>query len=357
MFALCFAACSLGCGGGEAEEDVSTSDASSEESETGEPPAPGDSCEDTLLRVEAPATIRASLQRATPSQIPGCGIDGPVVFMHLRASSRVDLSAHVRGRAAQPKLALMRPGCVSESADPSRILACAEALPTTLFDLGPGVEMVVAVGLAADDPALAAPEFDPEAGALDPLEFELELDVRVVLEEGDRCGQAKTRCEAGTLCMDASEPGEAAAPRCVRPEADSCVSPGTSVLELGQPTLLEIPPEEAHSDAHEHACTGWRRPERVERLELPSSLPEGTQLRVRANDGRVGLALRGPSCDPQQALACAPAAGADETFLQWGDASLVELAASGQAPLLFVELPPDTALEPLDAVSVSIELF
>ena len=329
-----------------------------EEGESGEPPAPGDTCEDTSLLIQAPTTLRASLQRATASELPGaCGITGPTVFFRLRSEARVDLSVGVRGRETAPKLALLRPGCVSPELDPTRLLACADTLPVTLVDVGPALELILAVGLDQDDPALDLdPDFDLEAGELDPLEFELELSIRVVLEEGDRCDQPQTRCEAGTVCMDDSGDTGDEIPRCQRPPADSCRAPGLSVLTLDAASALEIPPDEAHSDAHDHSCTGWRRNERVERLELPSELPDSAQLRVRVNDGRVGLALRGPGCAPEQALTCAPAAGGEETFLQWGGEPLAALAAAGEAPLLFVELPNPEMDLPLPTFNVSLEL-
>lgn len=339
-----------GAGAEEAEGE-----AGGEESETGDEPAPGDQCETTELSVSAPLELRGSLQRATASAVPGaCEIDGPVVFYRLELPARVDLSANVRGREAEPKLALMRPGCVPAELDPSRVLACASELPTTLLDVGPSLSLILAVGLAADDPALLAPEFDAEAGELDPLEFLLELEVRAVLEEGERCDRLSSRCEAGTLCLDDEQGGP---PRCTRPPADSCVQPGSTSLELDVPALLEISPDEAHSDAHEHTCTGWRRPERVERLELPSELPANAQLRVEADDGRVGLALRAPSCAPEDALACAPALGEQPTVLQWEGPALTQLAAAGEGPLLFIELPrADTAEAPLETVGISLEL-
>ena len=358
--ALAVGAPMLACGSGgdadnQAEAEAEAEGSEESESETGEEPAPGDQCETTELSVSAPLDLRGSLQRATSSAVPGdCGIDGPVVFYRLELPARVDLSASVRGREASPRLALMRPGCVPAELDPSRVLACARELPSTLIDVGPSLSLVMAVGLAADDPALLAPEFDAEAGELDPLEFLLELEIRAVLEEGERCDRPNARCESGTVCLDDEGGGP---PRCVRPPADSCVQPGSTSLELDVPALLEISPDEAHSDAHEHACTGWRRPERVERLELPTELPASTQLRVQADDGRVGLALRAPSCAPEDALACAPALGEEQTSLVWEGSALTQLAAAGEGALLFIELPrADAAEDPLETIGISLEL-
>jgi len=107
-----------------------------------------------------------------------------------------------------------------------------------------------------------------------------------------------------------------------------------------------------------HACTGWRRPERVDRLELPASLPAGTTLIVRADDPRVGLALRGPSCAVEHALACAADGAPSETVLSWGgDGSLADMAAAGDSPWLFIELPrQDLDLGELGPIDIEVEL-
>jgi hypothetical protein len=130
-------------------------------------------------------------------------------------------------------------------------------------------------------------------------------------------------------------------------------SPGASVV-------IEIPPDEPHSDAHEHPCTGWRRPERVEQLELPPGLGETAQLIVHADDPRVGLALRGADCLPESTLACAPATGSGEgTSISFGGpGQLAALAAAGEAPILFIELPrAEDDANPDAAIHVSVELL
>jgi hypothetical protein len=245
-----------------------------------------------------------------------------------------------------------RPGCI---ADDDRLLACGKELPITLFDIGPDAELLVAIGIAQDDPALVLAA--PAEGEPDPLDFELTFVQRAVLAEGQRCGPDQGRCEAGTVCLLAQHDGVAEA-RCVRPPADSCVAPGVLVLpEPGSSLLLSIPPDEPHSDAHEHDCTGWRRPDRVDRLELPATLPSDASLFIRADDPRVGLALRGPSCAPEDALACMPSDTGSETVLVWGgDGELSALAQAGEAPLLFVELPRSDGAQPVGTITVELEI-
>lgn len=360
----------LACASADEGEAASGEDEAAEqgegEGETGEEPAAGDICEVAPVAVSAPSSTRASLRNATPSPIPAaCGIDGPVVFFDVHVAARVDLAVGVTGREAATKLAVMRPGCLDTSDDPTRVLACADALPVTLFDLGPDASLSVAVGIGADDPALALePADDP-----DPLEFELALATRAVLAHGQACGLPNTRCEAGTVCSSEAaldpggrESGETGdqddALRCLRPEADSCTAPGTLTLELDVAHELVIAPDELHSDAHEHPCTGWRRPERVEQLELPPAIPPGAALVVRADDGRVGLALRGSSCLVEDTLACAAHGAPDETFLVWDGPDLDTAAADGHTPLLFIELPrADPSDASLDPIGVHIEII
>src|SRR5690606_25459291 len=123
----------------------------------------------------------------------------------------------------------------------------------------------------------------------------------------------------------------------------------------------EIPSTEPHSDAHEHGCAGWRRLDRVERLELPAGLGEDATLTITADDPRVALALRGPDCLPEHELACSPASEAGEpASLSLGGQQLAALASADQGPLLFIELPFEFADEadadPPAQVHVSVEL-
>lgn len=331
------------------------------EEDTGDAPAPGDECVDTQLVVRAPADLPASLRGAGPSLEPlGCAVDGPVVFVEIQVADRVDLGVRARGHSYTPRLALMRPGCVPVDEDPTRVLACAEGLGAWLLDIGPDVRLIAAVSIAPDDPALELAA--PESAQLDPLDFVLELEATPVLGEGQPCGPSSGRCEAGTVCMGPAPEEPEDIDRCRRPPADSCVAPGELTLAPpGEVAMLAlvIEPDEAHSDAHEHMCTGWRRPERVEALTLPAGLDADARLELRASDPRVGLALRGPSCLVEDALACAPASeGEGPTTLIWGGGGeLAALAEAGEAPLLFIELPrPDSAPEPIPTITVEIEI-
>lgn len=343
----------LACGGGDEdqESEAGDEDPPADEGESGDPlPALGDRCADTALRVQAPTTLAATLRNARPDPDDlalACGLTGPVVFAEVRVRDRVDLQVFARGRGFTPIFATLLPGCV---ADPARVLACGRSLPTTLFDLGPDVELLVAVGIDKSDPALEQLAID----GVDPLDFELRLEARPVLAEHQRCGPAYGRCEAGTVCLATEEDG-VTIDRCRRPPADSCAAPGTVVVpSSGAAAVIEIAADEPHSDAHEHACTGWRRPERVERLLLPAGLGETAILHVEADDPRVGLALRGPDCLPESALACA---GGDVVSLSYGgQGQLAALAAANETPILFIELPREHDADPPASIHVSVEI-
>jgi hypothetical protein len=354
-----------GCGGGDGDEqaqDTSGGDQDEGDSETGDPQVtPGDSCEQSLL-VTVPTTLVSTLRGASPSSFePSCGATGPVVYLRVQLEARGDLTIHARGRGYTPRLAVQLPGCVSAADDPARLLGCVDALPLTFMDIGPDTELSIAVGIADDDPALAELTDEPDPLApLDPLEFEIRFDLRAVLAEGQACGSGQGRCEAGTVCLFGDEGDGVQLERCRRPAADSCVAPGQlAVPEPGAAIELVIPPDEPHSDAHEHTCTGWRRPDRVEQLELPALLPANATLVVRADDPRVGLALRDSSCLPELALACTPAlATGSQTVLTWGgDGELSALAGAGGLPLLFIELPrSDGEATPITPITVSVEI-
>lgn len=337
--------------GDEDEDDESETG----ESETGEQVALGDDCQTTELVLAAPLGLQATLRGATVSELGGaCGLTGPSVFARVHVSGRVDLELEARGRAFEPRFAVLRPGCLPDPEADDRVLACGHQLPVTLFDVGPDLELLVAIGLEQDNPALAA----ASEGEPDPLDFELVLAQRAVLAQGERCGPDRGRCESGTVCLAVEQDGVHET-RCVRPPADSCAEPGSLALpEPGSVISLSIPPDEPHSDAHEHECTGWRRPERVERLELPPSLPSDAALHVRVDDPRVGLALRDHTCAPEHALACTPANAGTATVLVWGgDGELTALAQAGHAPLLFIELPrSDVDGQGVGTITVDLEI-
>lgn len=348
------------CMGPDDRADEGEPRANGSEGETGEL-ALGDRCEDTPIILETPTRFEGSLRGATGDSegiAAACGLSGPTVFATITLERRADARVVVRGRGFPAKFALLRPGCV---ADPGRVLACGASLPVTLTDVGPDLELLVAIGVDALDPALTEVV---GVGEADPLDFELRLEALAVLGEHARCEPGFGRCEVGTVCLPGDALGdEPGLLRCRRPPADSCVAPG--ILELPSPgaaAVIEIAPDDPHSDAHAHACTGWRRPERVERLVLPAGLSETATLYVHADDPRVGLALRGPSCLPEHALACAPASDAQgdaNSSLSFGAPGQLASLAAGEAPLLFIELPRAEAQpgEALVAITVTVELF
>ena len=352
--ALLLAACTS-----EAREAASLRAGESEtDTDTGEEP-PSDyvaTCSDAE-RHRLPATLHGSLRPLVDTltfDVPPIGLDcglgeGPLAFVRVELPTRADLIVHARGGQVIPRVAILQAGCASEALDRDRLLACVDVLPVVVEDLRPGTELLLALGAFADDPALTSPA--PEPGLLDPLEVELELGLRAVFEEGRICDAALGRCETGTLCQVALEgEGEAASEvaRCRRPEADSCANPSTiELLPSGESLMLSIDPSEAHGDAHAHACTGWRRPERVHRLLLPAEISPTARLEIVADDPDVGLALRAPDCLPEHAQGCVPAdlvGGPHTLIVGAGQAGqLAAWAMQGVAPLLFIELPSDDA--------------
>lgn len=317
------------------------------DTDTGEDPPDTDflaTCTDANLH-RAPTILRGSLRPFVETitfDVPPIGLDcglgngGPIGFVRIDIPIRADLIVHARAAQVLPRLAILQAGCASEALDRDRLLACADALPLVVEDLRPGTELLLAIGAAPDDPALATPSPDP--GTLDPLEVEIDLSLRAVIDEGFLCTPALGRCETGTLCLIE---GEVA--RCRRPDADSCTNPtALELLPIGESLLLAIDTADPHGDAHAHTCTGWRRPERVHRLLLPAEISPTARLEIVADDPRVGLAVRMPDCLPEHAQACAPAdlEGGPHALIV-GEGQLPIWAAQGIAPLLFVELPND----------------
>jgi hypothetical protein len=335
------------------------------ESETGEPEPDTDfvaTCTDALLH-RAPIHLHGSLRPivdAITFDVPPIGLDcglaegAPIGFVRIEIPIRADVRIHTRGIEVLPRLAVLQAGCASEALDPDRLLACADALPVTIEDLRGGTELLLAIGAAPDDPALSTPP--PEPGVLDPLEVEIEIELRAVIDEGQRCNPGLGRCETGTTCLAAIE-DTIAIDRCRRPPADSCANPSTlDLLPLGESLLVSIDTADPHGDAHAHACTGWRRPERVHRLRLPAEISPTARVEIIADDPRVGLAVRMPDCLPEHAHACMPAdLEAGPHTLLVGEGQLATWAMQGIAPLLFIELPADE--EPPTMIDVSLTII
>ena len=81
-----------------------------------------------------------------------------------------------------------------------RELVCTEGLPVTLTDVPEGAELLVSIGIDPDHPLLDGAA--PEDGSADPLDFEVDLFVRRILDDGDLC-QPDTlgRCMTGSACL------------------------------------------------------------------------------------------------------------------------------------------------------------
>jgi hypothetical protein len=317
------------------------------DTETGEDEPESDfiaTCTEALVHT-LPTHLRGSLRpiaEAVVFDVPPIGQDcgliegSPLGFVRIEVPIRADLRIHARGAQVLPRVAILQAGCASEALDADRLLACVDALPEVVEDLRGGTELLLAVGSAPDDPALATPQPDP--GVLDPLKVEIQLELRAVIDEGQPCSPALGRCETGTLCLPVDDEA-----RCVRPEADSCANPSElSLLPIGQSLEVSIDTSEPHGDSHAHPCTGWRRPERVHRLLLPAEISPSARLEIVANDPRVGLAVRMPDCLPEHAHACSPVdLEAGPHTLVVGENQLATWAMQGIAPLLFIELPAD----------------
>ena len=111
---LCLGLAAPACGGDD-EQPQAESDGEVEEDdaddESGEPPALGDQCEDTILLVEAPSTLAATLRNASVEEsgiAAACGLSGPIVFAELALHDRADLSVSARGRAYTPRFAVLQ---------------------------------------------------------------------------------------------------------------------------------------------------------------------------------------------------------------------------------------------------------
>ncbi|MBX7082789.1 MAG: hypothetical protein K1X88_26520 [Nannocystaceae bacterium] len=297
------------------------------------PMADGDRCDEAVELGAAP--WRSSLWNAASDLGGACGAGGPEVFARVRTQVPADLELSARGSGFVPRVGVLGGSCASSWQGGGAALGCGHGLPLTLLDLAAGSELVVAVGVDADDPALAA------ALGADDLGFELTARWRATVREHDTCGlPGLGRCETGTVCV--AQPG--AAGTCERVAGDDCASAEPVALVSGQPVARTIDASAPHDDAHAHACTGAHRREHVLLASWdPAEVATGATLTVTTAAADVGLAVRAPGCLPQQALGCAApdAAAADGTAL------VIEIApprAGGpalQAAYVFVEFPVD----------------
>jgi hypothetical protein len=300
----------------------------------------------TLSTGRWPGTLRGAA-----SNLGGaCGMGGPDAFVRIAVAHPADIRVQARGVGFEPRVGLLPGGCVEGPE-----LACAQTLPATVDDLPAGSEVVVAVGIDPDDPALSSPT--PGEGEPDPLAFEIDVLVRRILAVGDYCKPDSVgRCATGSACLEDAADG---AWRCMQLEADTCGNPQVLVLpaETTEPVVIELDPLAVQSDAHHHSCTGARLRERVVRVDLDPGTSATADLIVRVTDPEVGLALRSPGCEADEEIACdAPGASTSVTFPNVGSA-----AASGVSPFVFVELPdppdpPPDGGEPPDPIPVSFEV-
>lgn len=333
------------CGGGEdaqGEEEGSVpfasataGDTGDESGDTGSAPAPGEATE---LCGDAPPIGEGlhvgTLRGRQPDLAGACGQGGPDVFFRLDVPRRSDVWLQARGVGFVPRAGVLPHGCAAEWTD--RTLACVEGIGGWITDVGASSSLVVSIGIDPEDPALlsAAPAAPTEGP--DPLDFVLDVRLRDVLSVGEPCEPAsRGRCGTGTACLAPDDDDSSVAVCTVLP-ADTCATAEPLALPFGE-TTIEISPTEPHTDAHAHACTGARRPERVIALSVPNA-EEPPRLTVSTTHADVGLALRRNDCDPAGELACdAPSAE--------GARIVADLAFDSAVPdasrrvFLFVELP------------------
>ena len=162
---------------------------------------------------------RGNLRDAAEDLGGACEQGGPDVFFRVELSTPADLTVHARGVGFTPRVGVLPTSCVA-----GREIACTEGLPTTLTDLPAGTELLVAVGIDPESPALDEPEPAPDSGSGDPLAFELELSVRRILQPGALCQPSPLgRCATGSTCREDPEEG---AWRCETLGADTCATRG-----------------------------------------------------------------------------------------------------------------------------------
>ena len=276
-----------------------------------------------------PGIHRGDLRGKESNNGGACELGGPDVFFDVDVPLRADVMFWARGAGYEPRVGVRHSDCASRF-DATGLL-CVGGLPGWVLDVDIGTRLIASVGIDPSDPALAGP---------DPLPFELEIAYRAVLAEGEGCEPASVgRCETGTHCIS----GDSAPATCVAVPGDTCRSALPLTLRPGT-TVVEIPAEAIHDDAHQHGCAGARTPERVHRVELVGDLGPDARVEVEAPFAE-GLAVRGPGCLPEEELACA----AD------GTAALV-VAAPPPSFYLFTELPDAAERDPTGGEEAPYEL-
>lgn len=308
----------------------------------GEPPLPVPSA-----TCEAAPTVEigrySGTLRGAPSDAIGvCGDGGPLVFVAVEVPERADLRVDAQGHGFGAGVAVYADGCA-----PRQPILCASGGPLVVPDLRAGSVALVAVGAAADDPAIDVP---PPAEGPDPLSFTLDVGFTRVLGPGDACGGGLLgRCAGGTLCLPPAD-DPAGATTCRALDGDTCAAPEVVAIDA-LAGVVSVEPGAPQTDAHVHSCGGGGERERVLRLAVDDAVPAGFQLEIEAPVAGVGLAVRAPGCAVADEIACA-AAGDGGAAVVIDEPALYRGAAG---PYVFVELDPAVA-EPFElAWSLSLK--
>lgn len=334
--AVCLVACQEDAA---TQDDALEPDATSGDSGEGETEgAPidetaGDLC--AQARLLSPGTTPGTLRSKSSSGGGACGNAGPDAFFVLDVPRRSDVGLTAIGRDYEPIVGVLPTSCVLQWDD--RALACARGVQAWVTDVAAGTRLIVAVGIDPDDPALQTFEVD----GVDPLDFELKVELREIFGEGDACGPDRSgRCEGGTACLPLQiEESDDTQLTCQRLQADTC--------DAAQPLLIDepsgevvIPADAIHTDAHVHGCTGDRAPERVLAATVALNVPPEGALEFSAT-GASGLAVRDASCAPSAELACDDAGQASQAAVSLARDDV----PADRSILVFVELPPLSASE------------
>jgi hypothetical protein len=250
---------------------------------------------------------------------------------------RADVRIAARGRAFEPIVGVLADACVLDGE--RQFLACMPDGNGWVLDVPARAGLVIAVGIDANDPALDTLVGDE---GLDPLDYEIDIQLRKIVAEGEICDSGQVRCEPGTACIAPDEVGAEDVPqdgarRCQRLEADTCATAESLVLDR-EAVRWDMPADARHTDAHHHGCVGARLVERVLRLGFPPDVRLPETVRVTAQ-GVLGLAIRRGGCERTHEAACAsvdPDASAEVEVE-------LEAASIREGVYVFVELPSEFA--------------
>lgn len=322
----------LACGGDDGAGDGGTAamfepPTGGEDTEGFSPPpiVPGEATDLCAAAFSVGAGVHHGTLRSRQPDLDGaCGLGGPDAYFRLEVPRRSDVWVRGRGVAFEPRVGVLGTPCAPAWRQGQ--LLCTQGVGGWIEDLAAGTSVVVAVGISPEHPTI---ESAPPTEGPDPLDFELTVELRDVLDVGDLCEPAsRGRCGTGTACTAGADGGPAT---CELLDADTCATAEPLALQYGT-TEIAIDRDLPHSDAHAHSCGGARHPERVYALTLPIS-DDAPTLSVSSGAPHVGFALRGNDCALATELQCArptpqPAAIATQVP-----------SAVGRPVMLFVELP------------------